>query len=143
MSATGCNNRLVNLKSQDVAVGFFTFTGASVYQFSTFNADSPSMKKITRYIDKVANSIPNGPTQTHSRHQVSPPYPSTALPSPSSPTLHRPSTSIHTRSKGSSMNHARRWIRKNITKPRRCMSFAQLHITTADLMRCRPDGRTP
>ena len=105
------------------------------------NADSYSMKKVTRYIDKLANSTPNSPTQTRARHQVSPPYPSTALSTASFLTHHGSSTSAHSRSKDLklSMDHARRWIRKNITKRRRCMSFAQLHVMSADLMRRRPD----
>ena len=110
---------------------------ASVYQISTFqisnfNADSPSMKKITRYIGKLTDNIPNtSPSQTRARHQVSPPFPTAAPPSPSFPTLHRSSTIVHSRSKGSSMNYAQRWIRKNITKERRCMSFEQRHVTSA------------
>jgi hypothetical protein len=122
-SVTGFGAR-INLRSQ----------GNCFLHPPSFNPDSPSMNKITRYIDKLTNSIPNGPTQTRARHWVSPPYPSTALPSASFPAHHGSSTLIHSRPKGLSMNDARRWIRKNITKRRRCMSFAQLHVTCAYAM---------
>ena len=96
-----------------------------------------------RQTDKLTYSIPKSPTQTRARHRVSSPNLCTALPSPSFPIRHKSSAPVHSHSKGSLMNYARRWIRKNITKRPRCMSFAQLHVTTADLMRCRPGEHAP
>jgi hypothetical protein len=93
------------------------------------NADSASMKKITGYIDKLTNSISDSPTQIRAHHQISPPYPSTALPSFPT-TRHGSSTSRYLCSKGPLIGHARLWIRKNITNLRRCMSFARLHVMT-------------
>jgi hypothetical protein len=88
------------------------------------------MKKITRYIDQLR--IRNSPAQTRARHQaqVSLPYSSTAHPSPSFPTRPESPTLTDSRSKGSSINHARRWIDK--TFRRRCTSFAVLPLMTAD-----------
>ena len=113
------------------------------FDVPNFIADSLSMKKIIRHTDKLTYSIPKSPTQTRARHRGSSPNLSTALPSPSFPIRHGSSAPVHSHLKGSLMNHARRWIRKNITKRRRCMSFAQLHVTTADLMRCRPGEHAP
>ena len=92
------------------------------------------MKKITRYIDHLR--IRNSPAQTGAQAQVSLPYSSTAPPSPSFPTRPGPPTLTDSRSKGSLINHARaarRWIGKKSTRRGRCMSFAQLFVTTADL----------
>ena len=102
------------------------------FDVPNFIADSPSMKKIIRFTDKLTYSIPTSPTQTRcltrARHRVTPPNPSTALPSPSFPTCHGSLAPIHSPSKGSLMHHARRWIRKNITKRCRCMSFARFML---------------
>ena len=93
------------------------------------------MKKITRYVDHLR--IRNSPAQLGARHQaqVSLPYSSTAPPSPPLPTHPGSPTLTNSRSKGSLITHARRWIGKKFR--RRCMSFAVLPVTLlTDSMRC-------
>ena len=115
----------------------------------TTNTESPSMKKITRYIDQLTHRIiPNGPTQTRTRHldddQLTLPYTTTATPSSSFPTLPGPSNPTDSRSKGLLISRVLRRIGKKFTNERRCMSFAPLPVTTpTDSMQCRPDRHTP
>ena len=89
------------------------------------------MGKFTRYIDQLINRvIPNGPAQTRSRHQVSHPYSSTALPESSASLPTRPGSLISTNSR-SLINHVRRWTGKKSANRRRRTSFALLCLTTA------------
>ena len=104
---------------------------SSVPPLFTTNAESPSMKKIIRYIDQLTNRIiPNRSAQRRARRQV-PPYPNAFLLSPSFPGSPIPENS---RPRGSPINHACYWIVTNRgpTRPSRCTSFARLPVTTAD-----------
>ena len=91
------------------------------------------MKKIVRYIDQLTNrTIPNRTAPTR------PPFPPKSdivVRSPPFSTQASP-IRIHSRSKGSLINHARRWISKKITNRRRCTSFVQLPVATPGLTRC-------
>jgi hypothetical protein len=79
--------------------------------FFTPNAETLAMKKITRYINQLINTIiPNSPVQSRAApHQVSLHHSSTSFSSPSFPT--RPDF----RSNGSLVNYARRCIGKKKT----------------------------
>ena len=97
----------------------------------TANTESPSMKKITRYIDQITNRIiPNDSAQTRTRHrddnQVSLPYSSAPVPSSSLPTRPRSSTPTGSRSKGLFISCGRRRIGKKSTSESRCTSIALL-----------------
>ena len=97
----------------------------------TVNTETPSMKKITRYVDQLTKKIiPNGPAQMRTRHQdddqVTLAYPSTAFPSSSFPTRPGSSTPTDFRLKGSLISRVRRQIGKKSNGNSRCTSFAQL-----------------
>jgi hypothetical protein len=100
----------------------------------TPNAESPSMKKIIRYIDQLTDRIiPNcsaqRPLERRPRHQVSPfPHPA-LLPRPSTTRSGLPITEFLPLG-GSLIDLTRR--RYGPTRPTRCTSFAQLPVTTAD-----------
>jgi hypothetical protein len=76
--------------------------------------------------DQVTNKALNSFAQTRTGHQVSTPYPFTAIAPPLFSS--RPGTSIlmDVRSEGSMTvdNYARRWTRKDIHSRRRRMSYA-------------------
>ena len=106
------------------AVRLLKYKGA-VTILCTANAESPSMKNFTRYVDQTANRIiPNGPAQQDD-DQVTLPFPST---SSSFPTHRRSSTPTDSRSKGSLMSRVRRRIGKKSTNERRCTYLAQLPL---------------
>ena len=95
----------------------------------TANTESPSMKNITRYIDRLTNRIiPNGPAQACTRHQDDDQLtlPSTAVPSSSFPTRPGSSTPLDSRSKRSLISRVHHRIGKKSTNKRRCTSLAQL-----------------
>ena len=85
-------------------------------------------KNFTGRIDQVTNKVPNSPSQTLTRHQVSTPYPFTALAFPSFPSYPGTSIFMDGLSEGSLMvdNYACFRTRKDIRSRSRRMSLLNI-----------------